>query len=286
MKQDANINIFERLLSEKINLFVNHFKKESTRLFYDENNKVLIHPGEYGLYREKICKEFLRNFTPLQYDFGTGFVINSYNEISSQCDIIIYDPRFTPLIQASELQTFYPVESIVAIGEVKSTLSKQNCISALEKLSKIKKMREKIKHPVICDPKEPKKSYDPKNYHYDQVFTFLICEKLDFRYEKLANELNEIYEKKNIDVTHRHNLILSIDDGLICYRDNNNTAMMYPLHNEKQLKNSIMTAENKDIYFKTFASYFFIGTSGTRRLFPEISDYMGSIQGARFINET
>jgi len=275
-KMKHNISVFEQLLIQKISLFINDFKQASRGLFFDDKNNKLIHPGEFGVYREKICKEFLRHFTPLKYSFGTGFIINDHNEVSSQCDIIIYDQQSTPLIQDNALQTFYPIESIVSIGEIKSILTKAEFAKALKKLSKVKEMREKIKTPVILSPNSTGRQYNPKNYHYDQVFTFVICEKLDFNCGDLVNELSNIY--KDVDVTNRHNLILSIDDGLICYYDGNNQSMMYPMHREKILKNRIITAEDKNIYFKIFTSYFFLATSSTTLLYPELSNYMGTIQ--------
>jgi hypothetical protein len=277
------IDVFEKLLIQKIKNFITEFKELSNNIFYDKDKKELIHPGEFGIYREKISKEFLKNFTPSKYDFGTGFVINTQNEISTQCDIIVYDPQNTPLIQDNTLQTFYPIETVVSIGDIKSTLSKTKFIEALIKLAKIKEMREKIKHPAILSSRHPG-TYDPKNYHYDQIFTFLICEKLDFDYKKLVDEFNSIYD--GFPLTHRHNLILSIEDGLICYYDDNGKTMMYPMHRGKQLKTRIVISDNKIIFFKMFASYFFIGTSGTTILYPEITDYMGEITGGFNINES
>ncbi|MDO9325470.1 MAG: hypothetical protein Q7T80_10995 [Methanoregula sp.] len=276
------IDIFEKLLIQKINVFITEFKELSNDVFYDKDKQELIHPGEYGIFREKISKEFLKCFTPSKYDFGTGFVINTHNEISTQCDVIIYDPQNTPLIQDNALQTFYPVETIVSIGEIKSKLSKTKFIEALRKLAKIKEMREKIKNPAILFS-DPSRVYNPKNYHYDQIFTFLICEKLDFDYKKIVDEFDSIYE--GIALTNRHNLILSIEDGLICYYDGIK-SMMYPMHRGKQLKNRIIISDAKIQYFKMFASYFFIGTSGTTILYPDISDYMGDISGGFNIDES
>ncbi len=275
-------SIFEELLIQKIKSFVEDFKESSTDLFYDKEGQRLIHPGEYGIYREKICKDFLKHFSPSRYDFGTGFIIDTQNDVSSQCDIILYDPQTTPLIQDAELQTFYPVESVVAIGEIKSKLSKADFSKTLMRLSKIKEMREKIKTPVVLF-QNPGRLYNPKEYHYDQIFTFLICEKFEFNCQGLVNEFNSLYKKTAI--THRHNLILSINDGLICYYDENNKSMMYPFHRNKQLRNRMVTSDDKMGYFKMFASYFFLGTSSTTILYPEISDYMGSIVGGMNINE-
>jgi hypothetical protein len=203
-------------------------------------------------------------------------VINTSNEVSTQCDIIIYDSQNTPLIQDDELQTFYPIESIVSVGEIKSRVSKTIFIDALKKLSNIKKMRENIKTPVILYP-ITQRPYDPKNYLYDQIFTFLICEKLDFNFSNILQEFDTIYGE--ISPYHRHNLILSIEDGLLCYYDGVKT-MMYPIIKNKSCKNRlVVSGENKYTPFKLFASYTFLATSSTTVLYPEVTDYMGSIEG-------
>ena len=45
--------IFNALLDEKINLFINSFQSTSRNVFFDEESKKLRHPGEFGIYREK-----------------------------------------------------------------------------------------------------------------------------------------------------------------------------------------------------------------------------------------
>jgi hypothetical protein len=281
-KIDVMVGIFEFLLIQKIDKFVNQFK-ESKDVFYDPIKEQLIHPGEFGIYREKICKEFLKSIVPSKFLFGTGFVINTFNEVSSQCDIIIYDVQNTPLIQDDKLQTFYPIETVVAIGEIKSKLSKTNFIETLKKLAKIKKMRENIKNPVILHPSQNTlRGYTPKNHPYDQIVTFLICEKLEFNYENLVNEFDSIYG--DFPPSLRHNLILSIDDGLICYYDGNKT-IGYPIFANKSCKNRITFADSRYPYFKLFASYMFLATSSASILYPEITDYMGSILGGFKITE-
>jgi hypothetical protein len=106
-------------------------------IFSNDNGK-LIHPGEFGIYREAICKRFLEFIIPKKLSIDNGFLINTNNEVSTQCDIVIYDSKHTPLVQSNELQRFFPIETVCAIGEVKSTLSKAQLKETLLKLSKVK----------------------------------------------------------------------------------------------------------------------------------------------------
>src|SRR5689334_11795896 len=106
------INIFETLLTEQFERFKTAFSDTSRKLFYDQKSGTLIHPGEFGTYREGVAKDFLRFFIPDRLSIGQGFVINSYNDVSAQCDLIVFDRNSTPLVQASERQRFFPVETV------------------------------------------------------------------------------------------------------------------------------------------------------------------------------
>ncbi|OUL26805.1 hypothetical protein BV378_12355 [Nostoc sp. RF31YmG] len=278
------MNIFESLLIEQIEIFKNSYLSTSRKLFYDESVGALIHPGEFGIYRENIVKNFLRFFIPENLKIDQGFLINTHGEISTQCDIVIYDASVTPLIRSSELQRFFPVETACAIGEVKSVLSKADLKKALIKLSKVKAMREKILSPV-CIKRNTQGRFDPIGYPYDQIATFLICQKLDFDLKNMPAEMLLMYEDQ-VEYRHRHNLILSIKDGIFYYYDENGKSMMYPYFIGANLKNRwTYPEENVYIHFKLFCSYIFLMTSSATILYPEITDYMGSITGGTKIDE-
>ena len=134
--------IFEELFSEKIEIFKNSYTNISKNLFYDEVSNKIIHNGEYGTYREAVTREFLRPFIPNNLDISTGFLINTCDEVSTQCDIVIYEPKMTPLVQTSELQRFFPVESVASIGEIKSNLKKHELKAAINKLASNKSLRQ------------------------------------------------------------------------------------------------------------------------------------------------
>ena len=47
---------------------------------------------------------------------------------------------------------FFPVETIAAVGEIKSVLSKTTLSEAIQKLAQVKVLREEVKHPVWYAP--------------------------------------------------------------------------------------------------------------------------------------
>ena len=143
-----SINVFEKLLIEKIEIFKSAFAETAEGVFFNDDGK-LIHPGEFGRYRENICKQFLKFVTPARLDIGTGFIINTSNKVSHQCDIIVYDAQHTPLLESEEKQFFFPVETIAAVGEIKSVLSKTALSEAIQKLAQVKVLREEKKTMLV-----------------------------------------------------------------------------------------------------------------------------------------
>lgn len=259
--------IFENLLIEQINIFKESFTNISKDIFSDNSGK-LIHPGEFGTYREAICKRFLEFIIPKKLSIDNGFLINSNNEVSTQCDIIIYDSKHTPLIQTNELQRFFPVETVCAIGEVKSTLSKTQLKEALLKLSNVKKLSEFVKNPSIIY-NEIEHEYSPTTNCRDQKVTFIICQKLDMN----LNEITNMYDN-SIESRHKHNIILSIEDGIILY-ELGSGMHIYPVINNSILQDAQYSKSHSNYeYFKIFSHYLFEATTHTTILYPEFSDYM------------
>lgn len=137
MSNIQNDSPLQALLDQKILNFVSAFCDSSRQMFVNTEG-VLIHPGEFGTYREAITKEFLKAFVPQRLGIDSGFVINTTGRVSTQCDLVMYDKSSTPLLNNENLQRFFPAESVCAVGEVKSVLSLAGLKSALRKLAAVK----------------------------------------------------------------------------------------------------------------------------------------------------
>ena len=177
--------IFNALLEEKIENLISAYQNTSRTVFFDDKEKRLIHSGEFGAYREKLVKEFLRFVIPQKVAINNGFIISSTDEISTQCDIIIYDHNVTPLIQSNELQTFYPVETVVGVGEVKSKLSRSEFVTAINKLARIKEIKSRVPFPGPID-RNRGYDYNCEKIPFDNIFTFIFCEKFNFKYDTVT----------------------------------------------------------------------------------------------------
>jgi hypothetical protein len=272
--------IFTSILEEKIEFFRFAFEQTSKNVFFDENNNKLIHPGEYGSYREAVTKDFFKMIIPSRLDIGSGFLISDIGSVSKQCDMIIYDKTSTPLIENNERQRFFPVETVCAIGEVKSDLSKADFIEAINKLARNKKIKEEMTNPSPLKRTNTGK-FSPAEYPYDNIFSILICNKFQFDHSEIVDKIDSYYDS-DIEQWQKHNLILSVNDGLLCYYDENDKSLMYPFIANKLKNRLIVPDSNKNCHFYFASSYIFMGTTSSSIYYPELSDYINLVGGKTF----
>jgi len=147
---------------------------------------------------------------PQNLAISEGFIITSDGDVSTQCDLIIYDPRTCPKLSDTSYQKFIPIESVIAIGEVKSKISnKVDMQEILNKLAKIKGLRDKVKT-------DPYKNYDESDGDHKtnvmrEIFSFIIAKSLP-----PMPEIGFSYTSK-IKPQHKHNIILGLDNGAASY---------------------------------------------------------------------
>jgi len=226
----------------------------------------------------------LKFIVPRSLDISTGFIITCMNDVSTQCDIVVFDSRMTPLYQEGDRQRFFPVESVFCIGEVKSTLSRTQLSEALNKLAVTKALGERITHPLILR-KSPAGPFDPVNHAYDLVPTILICQKLGFDTTGIELQMDSLYDQ-SIEHRHKNSLNLSIEDGLLSYYDKSQVNLPYPRLGKVDMKHRFTwPGTNAYVHFNLFASYIFMLTSSKTLLYPEFSDYMGTIEGGFKIDQ-
>lgn len=261
--------IFTTLINEQVSIFKNSFCNTSTYIFYDEKQQKLIHPGEFGMYRESIVKNFLKYFIPERLNIDDGFIITADDSTSTQCDIIIYDKSSTPLIKGEKGQKFFTQETVVAIGEIKSNLDKSNLGKALNKLARNKKLRRMGSTIIYKDPSNP--DVTNNSIPYNHISSFLICNKLDFNINNIINDIDNLYDS-DIDYQDRHNIILSLEDGIILYTDGKKN-LPYPKF--VNINNAIFNpASNNNHHIKAFAHFLYMVTSSSTIYYPDLILYM------------
>lgn len=286
---------FGNLIRRRIEEFERDFML-TPKLFCDENGmEGKAHPGEYGAYRERIVAQFIEPFLPGHLSVGTGFIVTPSRQISTQCDVVVYDREHSPHIEEMG-QRFFPIESVVAVIEVKSKLKKKQLSEALRKLSQVKTYREELRNVSYeyngkPEPSVPQKRYlrwkfDPRNYWYDQIATFLICESVPKTISSNPKNLVTFFEDtyKDIPDWHWHNVILSMDNKkCFMYQDEQGQPFFLPRCGCEQFNIAAYgpTPESETIkgydreHIVAFLQYFTLMVSQISVLHIELSSYLG-----------
>jgi hypothetical protein len=207
------------IFNQKIEQFTRSF--EVTREIYSDElrNNRCFHNGEFGRSREDACLALLMNTICTNFNVSNGFVINHDGGRTTQCDIVIYDPKHHPIKDSSTGTQFFPAETVAAIGEVKSCLDVSSLCDALAKLAKNKAIRDALNGATLCDTiKNQPVTIDTRVHHTTAPFTFLICEQIERCSDNIAERIGKCYADHDIPRYLQHNLILSIKDGLFTYR--------------------------------------------------------------------
>jgi len=98
----------------------------------DVVNDVFRHNVMRGSAREMFVEEFLRPFLPPSIGIGTGEIINHGGDRSKQLDVVLYNKgMIPPFLSRNSTVGLFPWESVIAVIEVKSTITASICDDAL-----------------------------------------------------------------------------------------------------------------------------------------------------------
>ena len=187
-----------------------------------------------------------------------------------------------PLVEDINKHRFFPIENVVAVGEIKSILSKNVLEEALRRLCKIKEVRNSLSNPYIKSGPQIienwdtvdlcKAEYNPLTHHQDQIVTFIICEKIDFAFDEF--DFSEFYKEK--EPSTKINMILSIEDGLFMYKHQDGVKHPYPVCKGSIDTFSVYKGNQSDPWLpiKVFASNLYTAMKCCVRLNSEIVQYM------------
>ena len=246
------------LVRDKANIFREAYLGLSHDLFTDPESGRRFHQGEFGRYREELLKNLLRSFLPDSIGMGEGFVVDRNGGISTQTDFIAYDFEATPKIEDSSMRRFFPIETTLAVGEVKSNVKFSELKQYLAKLQAVKEMG--LSAPRTLIPLRPPwrvaeilqlqrdlqiewegrppqhvllaelaKAYNPVEHYWQSKVSFLVCSQLDFGKRDIVDGLKELVSEPRMEAKFAmsHNMLLSVEDGYQGYYDENGN-LPYP----------------------------------------------------------
>ena len=98
------------------------------------------HRPSLGTNREEIVADFLRNHLPHRYGVGSGLVFNKEGLFSNQADVVLYDALFSRPFYSTSPNSLFPVESVLGLIEVKSSMPPADIRDSISKCSRFKKL--------------------------------------------------------------------------------------------------------------------------------------------------
>lgn len=101
------------------------------------------HQGEKGRNNELVLAEFLKQHLPSRYTVSSGKVVAAGGRESGQVDIIIHDRMYTPAFVLARAWSLVPVESVLAVISVKTTLTKPELKDALASIQSVRDLPRK-----------------------------------------------------------------------------------------------------------------------------------------------
>lgn len=136
-------------------------------------DRLVPHRGEQGGARENVVREFIRAHIPGRFDVSSGFVFDAHGAVSEQLDVIVADAMVTPRFEVSGGVRFYPCESVVAVGQVKTHCdSRKKTWDAFRNLRSASALDRSADGRTTCD--RTGVSIDHTGHHLDRIFTFLF----------------------------------------------------------------------------------------------------------------
>lgn len=119
-----------------------------------EDAKAATSPVAVGDAMEQPVKDQLEQLLPRGIGVGSGFVIDSSGATSRQTDVVLYEKDICPIfsINNTPCTTYYPCEGVIAVGQVKSILTKSLLKEEFGKIASVKRLQRYPVHDFMPHP--------------------------------------------------------------------------------------------------------------------------------------
>ena len=202
------------------------FRQDAEDLRQAREKSKRVHPSDIraaGNEVEEAVRNYLRRMLAPRYHVTNGHLIDSNHEVSPQLDIIIADnfSGLSSLLTTADGTEYVPVESALAIGEVKSTYYKSH--GYYEKFASDLKNLAGMHRPLIRNtyfgggrPNDDALLSDivfpSQNKYLNSLFSFMLCvDGGDFDFTDVKELLT------SVDPSHLPALVVLLDKGVVTY---------------------------------------------------------------------
>ena len=189
-------------------------KSSGERMRLDLRERLVAHPGELGAGREEIIREFLRAYLPKRFEVSAGFAFDCHGHVSQQLDVIIANTLVCPRFETAGGTRFYPCESVLAVGQVKSSVTSVDELQAALGNLESAKALDRSAGGKAMDTGTGEEIDHRRNYLH-QIFTFLFVSGEALAKETVHEELVSYVMSHDAHVW--PNVIFALDKYLATY---------------------------------------------------------------------
>lgn len=225
---------------------------------FEEITSEIEHRPTKGDFREDIVKEFLNQYLPENFGITKGVVIDVEGNESKQQDILIYDKSTTPKFLTSETETVLPIESVIAIVEVKSNLNKNELNKSLDNIKSVRQMS---------------KNYLNKKSNSSYPFGFIFSYSSSLKLDSIRNEYRDFFQSNDKSVLPTS--IISLDKGAVIHltkSDLNTVEINASNESTFGLKETSEKGDNLMLFYILLVASLFLENSWQVN-FPDIAMY-------------
>lgn len=258
--------IIEGLIDE-----INDVKKKSEKIHKAGNIKTS------GDEVENLIREKISLFLPERYMVKQGHIVNSEGKVSNQLDIIIFDRLNTPkFFEANNDTVFYPIESVLAIGEIKKTLRENDLIEFRKKIKYLKEdmNRKLIQNSVYGGKIQNNSSFaDIVNMRTDKKYKNSL---FSFIFAIDVNNFDNLYFDD--DCNYMPNDVYILNHGFLLYGNIENNVVKTKIEDEFPNMNSWLKVEKSGMICLAMLFNQLINHLNNCHIAPfSISNYMSNL---------
>ena len=189
-------------------------------------------PSLIGGARELPVRRKLQHLLPVGVGVGSGCVIDSFGGTSKQQDVVLYEKAFCPIFSVNETPetTYYPCEGVIAVGEVKSTITGKELSNIFEKIRSVKMLKRFTRRSksVLLDTESvcyrsygsnvtfegtPAEEFNQTEKPLDQIFGFAIAGSLGITQETFCAKFGEFASRTDDHLS--PNLMILLNEGVV-----------------------------------------------------------------------
>lgn len=187
-------------------------------------------PGLKGEARERAVRRKLECLLPGGVGVGTGCVIDSEGKASGQIDVVLYEKEFCPVFGLEDDVSYYPCESVIAVGSVKSTIGKKELRDIYGNIASVRKLKRFVRPARGKGP--PRGNVEWRTYldkmtrwsdgdwetiqnscSATQIYGFGLGQEFGARPERMIEHTKELYGEVAEEL--RPNVVLTLDQKMI-----------------------------------------------------------------------